>query len=188
MSEITHNIPHIETVVDASYLTNGEKDHLVFCIIHSFTTIPGHALLCNILLPDGSMYYRLPLWAFGGSGDLRSSRFYQHWNVPSYMASVAAIELIKNCRIEYSFNGLHPGRYLFTVDYAGSAEAESFGDFGHKVMHICLLDDGSIIASPNSNICFMLDCLGGEPWTRSSDPPAWRTQRDWKGWVIDESE
>jgi hypothetical protein len=186
MGQITHSIPPIECYVDEQFLTAGEKESAGIkhpCVIHSCTTIPGQALLFNILLEDGSMFQRLPIWSFEWKSEApkgcraTSPSYFQEWEVPSSEAAVVEIDLLKGSRIAYKVVASKEyGEYLFTIDFSGSPESESFGDFGHKPMHICKLDVGVFVASPNNRLCVLQKCFVTKPWT-DGEPPKWRSQR-----------
>lgn len=196
MSYITHNIPHIECMVLESFLTNfnpESEDKLLPCVVHSCTTIPGQALLFNILLKDGTMFNRLPLSAFmkeykdGIFPDLEAPLSdWQAWECPSAEATVVVLDLVNGSRIIHQICGsrwvvAQSGTYLFTIDYAGSPEAESAGDFGVKQMHICELDDGMYVAAPNSRLAFIQKAFTDELWVDKAEKPKWRSQtRIWR--------
>lgn len=189
MSSITHNIPPIEWFVNKQFLTQDGADWCTNlpCVAHSITTIPGQALLFNILLEDGSMFNRLPIWAFGATEDFDNRDllrdYCQMWDVPSTEAAVVRLDLVAGSRVEHKKNkDCCPvnGEYLFSVDFAGSPEAEGAGSFGHKIMHVCKLDNGLYVAAPNSRLAFLSKAYVKKPWTQG-EPPPWRSQvRVWR--------
>jgi hypothetical protein len=66
MAYLNANIPPIYCKVREEYLYDmdpkrkGEKD----CVIFGIASISGRAILFHIMLPNGAVYYRLPISAF----------------------------------------------------------------------------------------------------------------------------
>ena len=66
MAYLNANIPPIYCKIRTEYLYDmdekkrGERD----CVIFGLASISGRALLFHVLLPNGAVYYRLPISAF----------------------------------------------------------------------------------------------------------------------------
>jgi hypothetical protein len=78
------------------------------------------------------------------------------------------------------------GRYLFTVDWFGSAYAESAGDGGHKCAHVLALDCGCYAALPNNRILWADPATIDRPFASApkylTNTRIWRVEHDSK-WV-----
>jgi len=186
MAYLNANIPPIYCKVRTEYLYDmdmdkkGEKD----CVIFGIASISGRALLFHILLPNGAVYYRLPISAFFQKcfsrdqvPDMRTDEL-QLWNCFSYWPSVHVFDFLAG--IDGKFRGkdknFYPGNYLFTVDWAHPEPnildvEHSQIPQEHKCAHILALTNGNFAAQPNNRILWHVN-----NYTTESDWPDYKVQ------------
>jgi hypothetical protein len=128
-------------------------------------SITGKALLFHIMLPNGAVFYRLPISAFFKKHISRSEvpdmsvDSLQLWNCFSYYPSVHCFDWLSG--ISGKFLGkdkkFYKGQYLFTVDWAhpetnilNTEHSEIPQE--HKCAHIIELENGNYAAQPNNRI------------------------------------
>ena len=203
MAYLNANIPPIYCKVRTEYLYDmdmdkkGEKD----CVIFGIASISGRALLFHILLPNGAVYYRLPISAFFQKcfsrdqvPDMRTDEL-QLWNCFSYWPSVHVFDFLAG--IDGKFRGkdknFYPGNYLFTVDWAHPEPnildvEHSQIPQEHKCAHILALTNGNFAAQPNNRILWHVN-----NYTTESDWPDYKVQNtvwDVEGsdWITEDSD
>jgi hypothetical protein len=175
----------------------GEKE----CVIFGLASISGRALLFHIMLPNGAVYYRLPISAFFQKHLSRdqvpdmSVDELQLWNCFSYWPSIHRFDWLAD--IEGKFRGkdkkFYPGQYLFTVDWAhpetnilNTEHSEIPQE--HKCAHIMALKNGNYAAQPNNRIIWHVNS-----YTTDKDWPDYKVQTtywDCEGsdWVTEDSD
>ena len=167
MAYLNANIPPIYCKIKTEYLYDmdmdkkGERD----CVIFGLCSISGRALLFHVLLPNGAVYYRLPISAFFQKRFSRSEvpdmsvDELQLWNCFSYWPSVHTFDFLAG--VDGKFRGkdknFYPGNYLFTVDWAHPEPnildvEHSQIPQEHKCAHILALNNGNYAAQPNNRI------------------------------------
>ena len=128
MAYLNANIPPIYCKVKTEYLYDmdmakrGEED----CVIFGVASISGRALLFHILLPNGAVYFRLPISAFFQKHLQRtqvpdmSTDSLQLWDCFSYYPSIHCFDFLDGCRGKYlgKDKKFYHGEYLFTIDWA----------------------------------------------------------------------
>jgi hypothetical protein len=175
----------------------GERD----CVIFGIASISGRALLFHILLPNGAVYYRLPISAFFQKHfsrdqvpDMRPDEL-QLWNCFSYWPSVHVFDFLAG--VDGKFRGkdknFYPGNYLFTVDWAHPEPnildvEHSQIPQEHKCAHILALDNGNFAAQPNNRILWHVN-----NYTTDNDWPDYKVQNtvwDVEGsdWITEDSD
>jgi len=186
MAYLNANIPPIYCKIRTEYLYDmdekkrGERD----CVIFGIASISGRALLFHVLLPNGAVYYRLPISAFFQKRfsrdqvpDMRPDEL-QLWNCFSYWPSVHVFDFLAG--IDGKFRGkdknFYPGNYLFTVDWAHPEPnildvEHSQIPQEHKCAHILALDNGNFAAQPNNRILWHVN-----NYTTESDWPDFKVQ------------
>ena len=186
MAYLNANIPPIYCKIRTEYLYDmdekkrGERD----CVIFGIASISGRALLFHILLPNGAVYYRLPISAFFQKHfsrdqvpDMRPDEL-QLWNCFSYWPSVHVFDFLAG--VDGKFRGkdknFYPGNYLFTVDWAHPEPnildvEHSQIPQEHKCAHILALDNGNFAAQPNNRILWHVN-----NYTTESDWPDFKVQ------------
>ena len=167
MAYLNANIPPIYCKIRTEYLYDmdekkrGERD----CVVFGIASISGRALLFHVLLPNGAVYYRLPISAFFQKHffrdqvpDMRPDEL-QLWNCFSYYPSVHVFDFLAG--VDGKFRGkdknFYPGNYLFTVDWAhpdnnilNTEHSEIPQE--HKCGHVLELDNGNFAIQPNNRI------------------------------------
>jgi len=186
MAYLNANIPPIYCKIRTEYLYDldmdkkGERE----CVIFGLASISGRALLFHILLPNGAVYYRLPISAFFQKRFSRSEvpdmsvDELQLWNCFSYWPSVHTFDFLAG--VDGKFRGkdknFYPGNYLFTVDWAHPEPnildvEHSQIPQEHKCAHILALDNGNFAAQPNNRILWHVN-----NYTTESDWPDFKVQ------------
>jgi len=175
----------------------GEKE----CVIFGITSISGRALLFHIMLPNGAVYYRLPISAFFQKHFQRtevpdlSVDFLQLWNCFSYYPSVHCFDFLGG--IHGKFRGkdkkFYEGQYLFTIDWAhpetnilNTEHSEIPQE--HKCAHILALANGNYAAQPNNRILWHVNS-----YTTDNSWPDYKVQNTvWEvegpDWVTEDSD
>jgi len=186
MAYLNANIPPIYCKIRTEYLYDmdekkrGERD----CVVFGIASISGRALLFHVLLPNGAVYYRLPISAFFQKHfsrdqvpDMRPDEL-QLWNCFSYWPSVHVFDFLAG--VDGKFRGkdknFYPGNYLFTVDWAHpepnilNVEHSEIPQ-EHKCAHILALDNGNFAAQPNNRILWHVN-----NYTTDNDWPDYKVQ------------
>jgi len=168
MAYLNANIPTIYCKVRKEYLYDMDPKYnkeSLDCVIFGLASLSGKALLFHIMLPNGAVFYRLPISAFFQERFSRaevpdmSIDFLQLWNCFSYWPSVHTFDWLLN--VNGKFKGkdkkFYSGQYLFTVDWAHpdtnilNVEHSEIPQ-EHKCAHILALDNGNFAAQPNNRI------------------------------------
>ena len=127
MALLNADIPPIYCKVRKEYLYDfkkhqGESDE---CVIFGLTSMAGAATLFNIMLPNGAVFFRLPIAAFFQKHldreqvrDMQVDEL-QLWNSFSYYPSVHMFNYLTSQRGKYFGKDKkeHFGEYLFTIDW-----------------------------------------------------------------------
>ena len=186
MAYLNANIPPIYCKIRTEYLYDmdekkrGERD----CVVFGIASISGRALLFHVLLPNGAVYYRLPISAFFQKHfsrdqvpDMRPDEL-QLWNCFSYYPSVHVFDFLAG--VDGKFRGkdknFYPGNYLFTVDWAHpepnilNVEHSEIPQ-EHKCAHILALNNGNFAAQPNNRILWHVN-----NYTTDNDWPDYKVQ------------
>ena len=203
MAYLNANIPPIYCKIRTEYLYDmdekrrGEED----CVIFGMASISGRALLFHIMLPNGAVYYRLPIAAFFQKHlsrdqvpDMRTDEL-QLWNCFSYWPSVHCFDWLAG--IDGKFRGkdkkFYHGQYLFTIDWAhpetnilNTEHSEIPQE--HKCAHIMALENGNYAAQPNNRIIWHVNS-----YTTKNNWPDYKVQTtvwDCEGadWVTEDSD
>ena len=136
-------------------------------------------------MENGAIFYRLPISAFIQRGfkpedvpihvDLMS---FSSGIVLAYYPSVHSWDILEGQAGKYigKDKKWHPGKYLFTVDFAHPESNILDTDHSeipheHKCAHIIALDDGNYAAQPNNR------CIWDIPsFTVKDNIPDWKVQ------------
>ena len=203
MAYLNANIPPIYCKVREEYLYDmdpkrkGEKD----CVIFGIASISGRAILFHIMLPNGAVYYRLPISAFFQKRFSRSEvpdmsvDELQLWNCFSYWPSVHVFDFLSG--VEGKFRGkdkkFYEGQYLFTIDWAhpetnilNTEHSEIPQE--HKCAHILALANGNYAAQPNNRILWHINS-----YTTDNSWPDYKVQNTvWEvegaDWITEDSD
>ena len=186
MAYLNANIPPIYCKIRTEYLYDmdmdkkGERE----CVVFGLCSMSGRALLFHALLPNGAVYYRLPISAFFQKRFSRSEvpdmsvDELQLWNCFSYWPSVHVFDFLAGVDGKYrgKDKNFYPGNYLFTVDWAHPEPnildvEHSQIPQEHKCAHILALDNGNYAAQPNNRILWHIN-----NYTTESDWPDYKVQ------------
>ena len=123
-------------------------------------------------MENGAIFYRLPISAFIQTGfeasgvPTRRLDELQLWNCFSYYPSVHRWDILDGRAGKYigKDKKWHPGKYLFTVDFAHPESNILDTDHSeipheHKCAHIIALDDGNYAAQPNNRCIWDLSLI-----------------------------
>jgi hypothetical protein len=203
MAYLNANIPPIYCKIRTEYLYDmdmdkkGEQD----CVIFGMASMSGHALLFHVMLPNGAVFYRLPISAFFQKRYDRtevpdmSVDELQLWNCFSYYPSVHCFNWLSG--ISGKFFGkdkkFYKGQYLFTVDWAHPETnildvEHSEIPQEHKCAHILALANGNYAAQPNNRILWHVNSF-----TTDTSWPDYKVQNtvwnvEGSDWVTEDSD
>ena len=167
MAYLNANIPPIYCKIKKEYLYDltGHHGESQDCVIFGIASISGRAILFHCMLPNGAVFYRLPISAFLQKSydtakvpDMPLHEL-ELWNCFSYYPSVHKFDWLAG--LNGKFLGLdkkfYQGQYLFTIDWAHpdtnilDVEHSEIPQ-EHKCAHILALDNGNYAAQPNNRI------------------------------------
>ncbi len=198
MSYLNSNIPPIYCKIRKEYLYDFERHHNESeeCVIFGLASITGRAILFHCLLPNGAVYYRLPISAFFQKHYDRaqvpnmSTDFLELWNCFSYYPSVTSFSFLTGQKGKFigKDKKLYSGEYLFTVDWGHPEPNILDTDHSeipqeHKCAHIMALENGNFCAQPNNRILWNINSF-----TTKNNWPDYKTQttywnvenKDWR--------
>ena len=198
MAYLNANIPVLYAQVRKEYLYDLQSHHgeVEDCVIFGLASMAGKAVLFHCLLPNGAIYYRLPISAFiqraydiSQVPRMRLDEL-ELWNSFSYYPSVTVFDALS---ISGKYIGKdkkwYPGCYLFTVDWAHPDSNIVDTDHSevpqeHKCAHIMALENGNYAAQPNNRILWHIPS-----YTVRDEIPDWEVNhtiwsvedsRDWQ--------
>ena len=186
MAYLNANIPPEYAQIRREYLYDLKKHHgeVEDCIIFGLSAITGRSILFHCIMENGAVFYRLPISAFIQRGfkanevPRRRLDELQLWNCFSYYPAVTSWDILEAQAGKYigKDKKWHPGKYLFTVDFAHPEANILDTDHSeipheHKCAHIIALDDGNYAAQPNNR------CIWDIPsFTVKDNVPDWKVQ------------
>ena len=146
--------------VRKEYLYDFKKHHgeSEECVVFGLTSMAGAATLFHIMLPNGAVFFRLPISAFFQKDfdrtkvpDMQVDTL-QLWNSFSYYPSVHCFSFLRGKRGKYFGKDKinYPFEYLFTIDW-GHPESNILDTehseipAEHKCAHILALDNGCLL-------------------------------------------
>ena len=203
MAYLNADIPPIYCKIRKEYLYDLEKHQgeSVDCCIFSVVSITDRALLFNIMLPNGAVFFRLPIAAFFQKHldreqvrDMQVDEL-QLWNSFSYYPSVHMFNYLTSQRGKYFGKDKkeHFGEYLFTIDWCHPESnildtEHSEIPHEHKCGHVLALDNGNYAIQPNNRILWNIS-----NFTTRDDIPDYKVQTtEWnvenKGWVTEDTD
>ena len=203
MAYLNSNIPPIYCKIRKEYLYD-LKEHMgesEDCVVFAITSIPGRAILFNIMLPNGACYWRLPISAFfqktydrTSVPDMQANEL-QLWNCFSYWPSIHKFDWLAD--LDGKFLGkdkkFYHGQYLFTIDWAHpdtnilNVEHSEIPQ-EHKCAHVLALANGNYAAQPNNRILWHVNS-----YTTDDSWPDYKVQNtvwDVEGsdWITEDSD
>ena len=203
MALLNADIPPIYCKVRKEYLYDfkkhqGESDE---CVIFGLTSMAGAATLFNIMLPNGAVFFRLPIAAFFQKHldrkqvrDMQVDEL-QLWNSFSYYPSVHMFNYLTSQRGKYFGKDKkeHFGEYLFTIDWCHPESnildtEHSEIPHEHKCRHVLALDNGNYAIQPNNRILWNIS-----NFTTRDDIPDYKVQTtEWnvenQGWITEDTD
>jgi hypothetical protein len=203
MAYLNADIPPIYCKVRKEYLYDfkshqGESEE---CVVFGLTSMAGAATLFHIMLPNGAVFFRLPISAFFQKSydrpdvpDMQVDEL-QLWNSFSYYPSVHSFGYLISQRGKYfgKDKKFYYGKYLFTIDWAHpesnilDTEHSEIPD-QHKCGHVLALDNGNYAIQPNNRILWNIS-----NFTFNSDIPDYNVQTTkWnvenKNWITEDTD
>ena len=158
MAYLNADIPPIYCQVRKEYLYDFTRHHgeSEECVVFGLTSMAGTATLFHIMLPNGAIFFRLPISAFFQKSYDRSKvpdmsvDTLQLWNSFSYYPSVHMFNYLTSQRGKYFGKDKkeYYGEYLFTIDW-GHPESNILDcehseiPHEHKCGHVLALDNGN---------------------------------------------
>lgn len=183
MTTLNCDLPRFYCLLRKEYLYNDTAHHgeFVKACVFGAASIQGRALGFHVLTENGATFWRLPLHALCHRPDapLIALDQLQVWDCFSYEISAICFDRLKDLRVRARLPDRQslPGRYLFTLDWHGSIDAEDAGDGGHKCAHFIQLDNGNFAALPNNCLQWFCPCFV----TPFKEKPDYRSNtRIWK--------
>jgi len=203
MAYLNANIPATYAQVRKEYLYDLQKHHgeVEDCVIFGLASIAGKAVLFHCLLPNGAVYYRLPISAFiqRAYDILQVPRMrldeLELWDSFSYYPAITVFDFLagQECKYLGKDKKFYTGEYLFTIDWAHPEPNILDVDHSeipqeHKCGHFIALDNGNYAIQPNNR---MLWHLGN--FTTKKEWPDYKTQTsEWsvenKDWTTDDTD
>ena len=203
MAYLNANIPVQYAQVRKEYLYDLKSHHgeVEDCVIFGLASLAGKAVLFHCLLPNGAIYYRLPISAFiqraydiSQVPRMRLDEL-ELWNCFSYYPSVTAFDFLagQECKYLGKDKKFYTGEYLFTIDWAHPEPNILDVDHSeipqeHKCGHFIALNNGNYAIQPNNRILWHVG-----NFTTKNEWPDYKTQTsEWsvenKDWTTDDTD
>ena len=203
MALLNADIPPMYCKVRKEYLYDFKKHHgeSEDCVVFGLTSMAGAATLFHIMLPNGAVFFRLPISAFFQK-DLDRTNVpdmpvdtLQLWNSFSYYPSVHMFGYLTSQRRKYFGKDKkeHFGEYLFTIDWCHPETnildtEHSEIPHEHKCGHVLALDNGNYAIQPNNRILWNIS-----NFTTRNDIPDYKVQTtEWnvenQGWITEDTD
>ena len=186
MALLNADIPLIYCKVRKEYLYDFKSNHgeSEECVVFGLTSMSGAATLFHIMLPNGAVFFRLPISAFFQKDFTREQvpdmpvEALQLWNSFSYYPSVHHFGYLISQRGKYFGNDKKEyfGEYLFTIDWCHPESnildtEHSEIPHEHKCGHVLALDNGNFAIQPNNRILWNIS-----NFTTRNDIPDYKVQ------------
>jgi hypothetical protein len=156
MPTLNISIPRIYCFLRKEFLYDGgahHGEHVKVCVFGA-ASLHGRALGFHVLTENGATFWRLPIHALCHRTDagVMPLDLLQIWDCFSYDVSATCFDRLSEMRVRAYLKdrNWYPGKYLFTIDWYGSEDAEEAGEGGHKCAHVLALDNGNFAALPNN--------------------------------------
>ena len=203
MAYLNANIPVQYAQVRKEYLYDLKSHHgeVEDCVIFGLASMAGKAVLFHCLLPNGAVYYRLPISAFiqraydiSQVPRMRLDEL-ELWNSFSYYPAVTTFDFLagQECKYLGKDKKFYTGEYLFTIDWAHPEPNILDVDHSeipqeHKCGHFIALATGNYAIQPNNRILWHLN-----NFTTKKEWPDYKTQTsEWnvenKDWSTDDTD
>ena len=203
MAYLNANIPVLYAQVKKEYLYDLKSHHgeVEDCVIFGLASMAGKAVLFHCLLPNGAVYYRLPISAFiqraydiSQVPRMRLDEL-ELWNSFSYYPSVTTFDFLagQECKYLGKDKKFYTGEYLFTIDWAHPEPNILDVDHSeipqeHKCGHFIALNNGNYAIQPNNRTLWHVG-----NFTTKKEWPDYKTQTsEWsvenKDWTTDDTD
>ena len=203
MAYLNANIPVLYAQVRKEYLYDLKSHHgeVEDCVIFGLASMAGKAVLFHCLLPNGAVYYRLPISAFiqrtydiSQVPRMRLDEL-ELWNSFSYYPSVTTFDFLagQECKYLGKDKKFYTGEYLFTIDWAHPEPNILDVDHSeipqeHKCGHFIALNNGNYAIQPNNRVLWHVG-----NFTTKKEWPDYKTQTsEWsvenKDWTTDDTD
>ena len=203
MAYLNANIPVQYAQVRKEYLYDLKSHHgeVEDCVIFGLASLAGKAVLFHCLLPNGAIYYRLPISAFiqraydiSQVPRMRLDEL-ELWNSFSYYPSVTTFDFLagQECKYLGKDKKFYTGEYLFTIDWAHPEPNILDVDHSeipqeHKCGHFIALNNGNYAIQPNNRVLWHVG-----NFTTKKEWPDYKTQTsEWsvenKDWATDDTD
>jgi hypothetical protein len=203
MAYLNANIPVQYAQVRKEYLYDLKSHHgeVEDCVIFGLASLAGKAVLFHCLLPNGAIYYRLPISAFiqRAYDILQVPRMrldeLELWDSFSYYPAITVFDFLagQECKYLGKDKKFYTGEYLFTIDWAHPEPNILDVDHSeipqeHKCGHFIALDNGNYAIQPNNRILWHVG-----NFTTKNEWPDYKTQTsEWsvenKDWTTDDTD
>ena len=203
MAYLNANIPVQYAQVRQEYLYDLKSHHgeVEDCVIFGLASLAGKAVLFHCLLPNGAIYYRLPISAFiqRAYDILQVPRMrldeLELWDSFSYYPAITVFDFLagQECKYLGKDKKFYTGEYLFTIDWAHPEPNILDVDHSeipqeHKCGHFIALDNGNYAIQPNNRILWHVG-----NFTTKNEWPDYKTQTsEWsvenKDWTTDDTD
>lgn len=155
---LNSNVPEFKCFLRKEFLYNGKthRGQFVPVVVFGISSIPGRALGFHVITDGGAAIDRIPIHALCWKKDAPAQDLgvLELWDCPGPYVGVHEFDFLAGlrCRTLLSDRKYYGAKYLFTIDWSGSPEADAAGDIGHKSAHLLSLDNGNLAAQPNNRI------------------------------------
>ena len=203
MAYLNATIPVQYAQVRKEYLYDLKNHHgeVEDCVIFGLASLAGKAVLFHCLLPNGAIYYRLPISAFiqRAYDILQVPRMrldeLELWDSFSYYPAITVFDFLagQECKYLGKDKKFYTGEYLFTIDWAHPEPNILDVDHSeipqeHNCGHFIALDNGNYAIQPNNRILWHVG-----NFTTKKEWPDYKTQTsEWsvenKDWSTDDTD
>ena len=203
MAYLNANIPVLYAQVRKEYLYDLKSHHgeVEDCVIFGLASMAGKAVLFHCLLPNGAIYYRLPISAFiqraydiSQVPRMRLDEL-ELWDSFSYYPAITVFDFLagQECKYLGKDKKFYTGEYLFTIDWAHPEPNILDVDHSeipqeHKCGHFIALNNGNYAIQPNNRVLWHVG-----NFTTKKEWPDYKTQTsEWsvenKDWTTDDTD
>lgn len=163
MAYLNIPIPPVECFVRGNFLRDQQDSHdkKFECYIFGMSSIPNKTPLFHFMMPDGGLWWRMPLHAFCWDESAKEQELDELvlWDSYSYYPSVTTFPMLRNSPVEFVSRRKkkYRGKIIFTLDWAH--EDRSIPNVGfsehpsqHKCGHFIMMDNGNFAIQPNNRL------------------------------------
>lgn len=175
------DVPRWQCWVRSEHLYDLVDHHGEFTpvVVFGITSRPGYAVGFHVMTNEGAVIYRLPVTALvhdQAAPNLPLDHL-QLWGCFSTEVGVHEFDWLAKLRVKTVLKDRkwYDGRYMFTLDWTGSPEADGAGEIGHKCGHLLALDIGVYAIQPNNRIAWYEPSFVTRPFADTLKPPHYRT-------------